>query len=145
MTESLVFIDVNVPMYAAGQTHPYQQPCIWVMTEVAEGRLNAAIDTEIVQEILYRYGALRRWDIAKSMATDLMSLVTVIHPVTTGDIKLAVELFSRYAPQGVMARDIIHAAVMQNNGMTKIISTDEHFDQIEGVVRLDPQALFERP
>lgn len=30
------FLDVNVPMYAGGKEHHYQEPCRWVMTEVAE-------------------------------------------------------------------------------------------------------------
>ena len=41
-----------------------------------------------------------------------------------------------------MARDVIHVAVMQNNGLTEIISTDAHFDLIEGITRLDPKTLF---
>jgi hypothetical protein len=31
---------------------------------------------------------------------------------------------------------------MLNNGLTKVISTDAHFDCIEGIVRLDPQTMF---
>lgn len=40
-------------------------------------------------------------------------------------------------------RNIIHAAVMQHNGVSRIISTDKHFDQIDGVSRLDPQKLYQ--
>jgi hypothetical protein len=47
-------------MYAAGQAHVYREACVRVMTEIAEGRPAAAIDTESNQERLYRYGALRR-------------------------------------------------------------------------------------
>jgi hypothetical protein len=35
-------------------------PCQQVMSAIANGTLRAAIDTETVQEILHRYGALRR-------------------------------------------------------------------------------------
>jgi hypothetical protein len=31
---------------------------------------------------------------------------------------------------------------MKNNGLTEIISTDSHFDHIEGVIRRDPLDLF---
>jgi predicted nucleic acid-binding protein len=33
-------------------------------------------------------------------------------------------------------------AVMHNHGLTRIISTDYHFDRVAGIVRLDPQALW---
>jgi hypothetical protein len=38
------------------------------MQEIAEGRLTVAIDTEIIQEILYRYGAIQHWDMATTLA-----------------------------------------------------------------------------
>ncbi len=142
MREGVVFVDVNVPMYAAGKPHVYKEACVWLLTEIADGRLPAAIDTEIIQEILYRYGSLRRWDIAVQMSTSLMDVMPVVYSIQIVDMYTAVELAARYGPQGIKARDLIHAAVMQNNGLTQIISTDKHFDQIEGIVRLDPQALF---
>ncbi len=142
MREDVVFVDVNVPMYAAGKPHVYKEACVWLLTEIADGRLPAAIDTEIIQEILYRYGSLRRWDIAVQMSISLMDMMPVVYSIQIVDMYTAVELAARYGPQGIKARDLIHAAVMQNNGLTQIVSTDKHFDQIEGIVRLDPQALF---
>ena len=51
MNEDIFLLDVNIPMYAAGKDHPYREACIRVMSEVAEGRLAAAIDTEVIQVI----------------------------------------------------------------------------------------------
>jgi predicted nucleic acid-binding protein len=139
----LIFLDVNIPMYAAGKPHPYRQSCAWVMSEVASGRLSAAIDAEIVQEILYRFGSLKLWELAVAMASEVLNLIPVVLPVTQDDAMRSVALFERYAPTGISARDVVHVAVMQNNGLAEIISTDEHFDTIEGIKRLDPLSLFE--
>ena len=143
MNDSIALLDVNIPMYAAGQAHPSKEACVWIMTQIAEGKLAAAIDAEIIQEILYRYGALQRWDIAVAMATNLLKIVPTVYPIVTADVQLTVELFERYAPQGVKARDLIHASVMHHNGLSQIISTDKHFDQIAEVTRLDPQELYQ--
>jgi predicted nucleic acid-binding protein len=105
--------------------------------------LRAAIDTEIVQEILHSYSALRRYAEAVAIAQDLLSVVNLVYPVTLRDIRRALELFSAYSAQGVQARDTIHAAVMQNNGIRLIISADRHFDLIEGIERIDPQECVE--
>jgi len=137
-------LDVNVPMYAAGQAHPYKEACVWIMTEVAKGRLDAAIDTETIQEVLYRYGALRKWDLAVSVATELLIVVPTVHPVLLADARLAVDLFRQTAPRVVPARDLIHVAVMRNNGINEIISADEHFDRVDGITRLDPRRLFDQ-
>lgn len=142
MTHSTIFLDVNIPMYAAGQEHPLKSPCVWVMTEIANANLDAAIDTAIIQEILYRFGALRRWDIAVAMASNLLELVPVVYPLRLAEATLTIDLFKKYAPEGIPARDLIHVAVMNQNDLTQIISTDTHFDLIPGITRLDPQTLF---
>lgn len=137
-----VFLDVNIPMYASGTEHPYKEPCTWIMTEVAEGRLMVVIDTEVIQEVLYRYGAITRWETGVAMANDLMKLVPKIYPVERDDVRLAVDLFQTYGPKGVTARDTLHAAVMMNRNLNEILSTDSHFDLIKGIKRLEPNALF---
>ncbi|MBS1250416.1 MAG: Ribonuclease VapC13 [Chloroflexi bacterium] len=144
MSSERLFLDVNVPMYAAGQPHPNKDDCVWVMSELSQGRITSVIDTEIIQEILYRYGALKRYQVATTMSASLLNLVAAVYPVSLEDIRLTLQLFHRYAPQGVKARDLIHVAVMQNNEITKIISTDKHFDLVEGITRLDPKTLFEQ-
>lgn len=142
MDKEVFFLDVNVPMYAAGEEHPYKASYVWLMTEITEGHIAVAIDTEIIQEVLYRYGAIGRWQIGATMATNLLDIVPTVYPILVADVRKAVELFKRYAKQGVKARDLIHVAVMSNNGLTKIISTDTHFDRVENIVRLDPQTMF---
>lgn len=141
MNAKSIFIDVNVPMYAAGQPHRYQTPCRQIMKAIAEEKLSAVIDTEIIQEILYRYGALQRWEIAVSMAFDVMTLTPTILPVTEEAIRLTVDMFDRYAKKGATARDLIHAAVMKTNELAEIISVDEHFDRIDGIQRIDPSSF----
>ena len=124
-------------MYAAGRGNRCRGGCVWVMTGVAEERLEVAGDTEIIQEILYRYGALQRWDVAVTVATSVLDLVPTVYSVTSEDSHVAVQLFEAYAPRGVKARDVIHAAVMRRHGIRRIISTDQHFDALAGIQRLD--------
>jgi len=138
------FLDVNVPMYAGGKEHHYREPCRWVMSEVAEGRLEVAIDTEIIQEILYRFGAIQRWQTGAAMARDVVALVPAVHSAEVDDVRLAIELFERYGPRGVAARDALHVAVMKNRGLTEIITTDPHFDLFEEITRLDPAQLVDK-
>jgi hypothetical protein len=136
-------LDTAIPMYAAGAPHSYRDACQWLMTEIAAGRVQVVIDAEVIQEILHRYGAMGRHADAVNMAQDLMGLVPQVLPVTAADMQTAVTLFQQYGPQGVRARDTIHAAVMQNHGVTQVISSDTHFDLISGLTRLDPIALYQ--
>jgi len=134
----LVFLDVNIPMYAAGRAHAYKEPCVRVMKAVAQGRLEAAIDVEIIQEILHRYGAIGRRDIAVAMSLNLLEMASVVYPLTAKEIRATINLFDRYARQGILARDLVHVAVMFSNDLEQVVSVDSHFDEIEGITRLDP-------
>lgn len=55
MTVHLTFVDVNIFMYAAGTPHPYKTPCIHILSDIERGILAAVVNTEIFQELLYRY------------------------------------------------------------------------------------------
>lgn len=136
-----VFLDVNVPMYAAGKEHEFKVSCQWVMEEIVEGGLNAVVDTEIIQEILYRYGAIRRRDIGVRLARRVMTIVPTILSITPEDAEKTIELFEVYSDKDISARDCIHAAVMINRGIEEIISTDEDFDVIKEIHRTDPRNI----
>lgn len=142
MSEVTYFLDVNIPLYAAGREHPYKESCRWVLSAIAAGRITAAIDAEIVQEVLYCFGALDNWRVGTEMARALLDLMPLVLPVTADDAATAVALFGQYGSQGVKARDVLHAAVMQRHALTHIISTDTHFDLLPGITRVDPLRLF---
>ncbi len=47
------FIDTNVFLYAAGSAHPHRERCAKVLRRVADGKLDATINSEVIQETLY--------------------------------------------------------------------------------------------
>jgi predicted nucleic acid-binding protein len=50
-----VLLDSNIPMYAAGQEHPYRTPCKELLALVLAGRENAATNVEVHQGLFRRY------------------------------------------------------------------------------------------
>jgi len=131
-----VFVDANVPMYAAGADHPYRAPCTRVMAQVLRGELRAATSVEVHQEILHRYLSLGVGEKARTVSQDFEALVPEILPVTMADF-IRARSFSFTYPS-VSARDLVHVAVMLNHGLTAVVSADRHFDQIAEITRLDP-------
>ena len=136
------FIDANVIMYAAGKEHKYKVSCSWIVTEIENGNIDALTDTEVIQEILYRYSMIGLPDRAIELSKKLYSLVPETLPVSSQDVSEAIKLYEKYHSQDIKSRDAIHTAVMENNKVTQIISVDKHFDLIEGVSRIDPIDLY---
>ncbi|MFQ6073324.1 MAG: type II toxin-antitoxin system VapC family toxin [Methanosarcinales archaeon] len=135
---SKYFMDVNIPMYSAGKPHKYKEPCSNILNYIRMGFLDIAIDTEIIQEILYRYHNIGLAKKGIELSGYLLALKLTILPVTHEDIILALKCYEKYYTKGVKPRDTIHVAVMINNNINTIISTDKHFDLIENIERIDP-------
>ena len=129
-----VFIDSNVPMYVAGREHPLREPSRRFLARVQAGELEGCTSTEVLQEILYRYVGLRRPDLAVEVYDLFVGLCSTVFPVTLADTDRARDLVR--AGTLTSMRDLVHAAVMLNNELTKIASFDGGFDEVSGIVRL---------
>lgn len=130
----MVFIDSNIPMYVAGKDHPSREPSRRFMRQVRDGEVDACTNTEVLQEILYRYTSLKRLDLARQVYELFVQLCPVVFPVTLADTDHAKELVCGGA--GIDARDAVHAAVMLNHDVHHIATFDKGFDHIDGVERL---------
>jgi len=143
---SRLFLDANVPTYAAGRDHPLKEPCKEVLRLSARYPGSFFSDAEVLQEMLHRYLSLRRWPEGKRVVLDFAALMAgSVEPVTAEDMVRACDLADRYAARPttrLAARDLLHAAVMlrAEGEAAKIVSADRGFDELagEGIERLDP-------
>lgn len=129
----MVFIDSNIPMYVAGRDHPHREPARRFLERVRAGDLEACTSTEVLQEILYRYAALARLDLAREVYELFVQICSVVLPVTLADTDRAKDLL--VAGDGPSVRDALHAAVMLNNGVRRIATFDMAFDRIDDIER----------
>ena len=131
-----VFLDVNIIMYAAGATHPSKAPCSQLLERIAQGGLAAVCDTEVLQELLYRYWHVKVLEEGLKLVAMVTRIIPTILPVSKADVLLATKLLVQH--RRVQPRDAIHAAVMLNHGLTHLYSYDRDFDLIPGLKRLEP-------
>lgn len=138
---SAFFVDSNVIMYAVGAQHPYRRPCLDALDRIIRESLPAVVSSEIHQEILHRYLSLGLGPMAQQVSTKLETIIPATLPVTLADIRRVRQLAGRYS--ALNARDLVHAAVMLENGLSRILSTDRHFDQMTEIERIDPRDFGE--
>ena len=123
-------------MYAAGADHPHKAPSVALLERVAAGEINAAINAEVLQEILHRYRALGRWEDGRRVYDLTRQIFPTVIPISAAIIDRAREILDQTA--GVMARDAVHAAVVLIERFDAICSYDRDFDRIAGVRRIEP-------
>ena len=132
-----LLVDANVLMYAAGGPHPLQAPSAAFLEHVADGRVEAAIDAEALQEILHRYRALNRWREGRQLYDRARTIVPAVIPITAAILDRARILLDEYSQ--LMARDALHASVVQVHSLEGICSFDRDFDCIDGSRRIEPR------
>lgn len=130
----MVFVDSNIPMYVAGREHPLRAPARRFLERARAGEIDICTSTEVLQEILYRYHALKRLDLAAAVYDLFVQICPVVWPIALADTDRAKALLVSTA--GVSARDALHAAVMLNNGVSKVATFDRGFEALAGIERM---------
>lgn len=132
----MILVDANIIMYAAGASHPHKAPSVRLLEQVASGEIAATVDAEILQEILHRYRAIRRWKDGRLVFDLTRQLFPQVIPITVEVLDRARELLDRNA--SIMARDALHAAVVMHHELDAVCSYDRDFDRIPGITRQEP-------
>ena len=133
----MILVDSNIIMYAAGAPHAHKKPSVRMLERIASGEVDAVINAEVLQEILHRYRAIKRWDDGRRVYDLARQVFPGIIPVTADVLDRARRLLDDHAH--LMARDALHAAVVLDEGLEAICSYDRDFDGIPGVVRIEPE------
>ena len=133
----MILVDSNIVMYAAGAEHPNKTPSVAFLASVADERVEAIIDAEFLQEILHRYRALNRWIEGRRVYDLARQIFPAVLPITSEILDRARILLDEY--EGLMARDALHAAVVELNTLEAICSYDQDFDRISTIKRIEPK------
>ncbi len=132
----MTLVDSNIFMYAAGREHPLKKRAAAFLERVAEGSVEAAIDAEVLQEILHRYRALKRWNEGRLVYDTARIVFPEVLAVTGEVMDGARRLMDEHS--GLMARDALHAAVVAAYRLASITSFDQNFDRVAGLQRVEP-------
>jgi predicted nucleic acid-binding protein len=139
---SPIHIDANIPIYGMGREHPLREPSLAVLLLAAEHPSAFFTDAEVLQEIVHRHMALRRWPEAYPYFQQFVVLMSGrIEPMLASDVQDTALFATRY--EHLTARDLVHVAIMQRVGARRIVSADTGFERLEGIERLDPMKVDE--
>ena len=135
----MTLIDANILMYAAGAPHPSKAPSAQLLEQIALGQVNAALDAEVLQEVLHRYRAIDRWTAGSAVYDDARQLFDTVLPISSEVTDRARRLLHEH--KGISARDAIHAAVALVHSLDSLCSYDRGFDAVPTLVRVTPGDL----
>lgn len=130
----MIFVDSNIPMYLIGSTHPHKRDSQRILERCIADRERLVTDAEVLQEILHRYAAIERRDAIQPAFDALLGVVDEVFPVDLDAVERARTVLLGHAR--LSARDALHVAVMEQQGVKRILSFDSGFDGFPGIARL---------
>ena len=130
----MIFVDSNIPMYLVGAAHPHKADARRRLEDAIAAGTPLVTSAEALQEILHRYVAINRRDAIQPAFDALLGVVDGVLDIGRKDVERARELL--LGMTRLSARDALHAAVMEREGITTIMSFDAGFDALPGVKRL---------
>jgi hypothetical protein len=133
---AMILVDSNIFMYAAGAKHAFKEPSIAYLERIARNEIEAAIDAEVLHEILHRYRALKRWSDGQRVYDLVRRIVPTVFPIMAEVLDDARLLLDRYAR--LSSRDALHAAVASAHDIRRICSYDRDFDDVDELDRIEP-------
>lgn len=130
----MIFVDSNIPMYLVGKPHPHKADAQVLLERAVAARERLVTDAEVLQEILHRYVAINRRDAIQPAFDVLLGVVDEVFAVDRSAVERAKTIV--LGSEQLSARDALHLAVMERQGVGQIMSFDAGFDGFPGVVRL---------
>jgi predicted nucleic acid-binding protein len=129
----VILVDSNVPMYLVGAAHPHKADAQRLLEQCISERRRLVSDAEVLQEILHRYVAIDRRDAIQPAFDALLGVVDEIFPIEASTVERAKAIVQGRRP--LSARDAIHVAVMEQQGIKEIMTFDAGFDGHPGIAR----------
>jgi len=130
----LIFVDSNIPMYLAGTAHPHKTESRILVEHLTATGQQLVTDAEVLQEILHRYISIDRREAIGPTIQVLLDIVDDVFAVEKADVLRAAEIAQNRA--SFSARDAVHIAVMERQGIQSILSFDADFDRWPGLKRI---------
>lgn len=130
----MIFIDSNIPMYLVGAPHPNKTGARRLLERAIADEERLVTDTEVLQEILHRYVAIARKEAIQPAFDAILDLVDEVYSVTLSDVQRAKEILLE--TERLSARDALHLAVMEREGVDRIMSFDTGFDIVPAITRV---------
>lgn len=130
----MIFVDSNIPMYLIGAPHPHKTDAQRLLEKCIVERQRLVSDAEVFQEILHRYVAIDRRDAIQPAFDALLGILDEVFPIDLALSERAKQIV--LSRKRLSARDAIHVAVMELQGIHRILTFDQAYDQVPGIKRV---------
>lgn len=121
-------------MYLVESPHPFKTDAQRLLEKLISERQRLITDAEVMQEVLHRYASVNRHHTIQPAYDALLKVVDETFSIDRSIMGRAKQIV--LGQSRLSARDAVHLAVIQQHGISEILSFDSGFDGFPGITRL---------
>jgi predicted nucleic acid-binding protein len=126
-----VFIDANIPMYAAGSGHPNKETSEKILEKISRKQIYGVTSAEVLQEILHRYQSINMLSSGIAIFEEFSNIIDEVLQINFKILESAKNILS--GNPSILTRDAVHAATMEYYSIDYIATFDKHFEHFENI------------
>lgn len=137
-----LYLDTNVFIYLSDKESPFYHDCLKLITYCHKNQIPLLTSTETIQEIIHLAKNTKQLEKGIKVAQKTLQLVSEILAITKTTIEIYLVNISKYPT--ATSRDVIHAAVCQENRIDKLISFDRDFKRFKELSTFTPLSILKK-
>ncbi len=133
---AIPFLDTNVFVRHLTQDNANHSPrASQFLMRIAQGQQVRTADTVVFETVFLLEKHYRHPKV--SIRANVLPLLTLPGIVLPGKERFQ-KVFDYYVNRNLPFADAYHVALMEDEGLTEVITFDEDFDHIPGIIRIEP-------
>ena len=125
----MILLDTTCLVYAVGGDHERREPCLALMTAIAEQRVIARTTTQVIAEFAHVRGRRRDRSDASSLAEDYSALLGPLETVSESDLSEALRIWQAAPRIGTL--DALLLAVATRLEVDALITEDRALRDVD--------------
>jgi len=125
----VILLDTTCLVYAVGGDHERREPCLALMTAIAEQRVIARTTTQVIAEFAHVCGRRRDRSDASSLAEDYSALLGPLETVSESDLSEALRIWQ--ATPRISTFDALLLAVATRLEVDALITEDRALRDVD--------------
>ena len=125
----MILLDTTCLVYAVGGDHERREPCLALMTAIAEQRVIARTTTQVIAEFAHVRGRRRDRSDASSLAEDYSALLGPLETVSESDLSEALHIWQ--ATPRIRTFDALLVAVATRLEVDALVTEDRALRDVD--------------
>jgi len=135
----VIFLDANVILRYLTKDDPKKaERCLELLQKAERGEIQLTTSESVIAEVVYVLSSPQLYHLSPERIRSLLLPIVNLRGLKLSSRRLFRRALDIYAAHHIDFEDALAVAHMERQGITEILSYDEHFDRVEGIKRREP-------